>query len=73
MFFVIPLFLFLKKKKEMNNYWLFVLYFVTIFPVLYIIYKESNVYGGWRHTLFIVPSFSGLAAICVHFLKNISN
>jgi tetratricopeptide (TPR) repeat protein len=32
------------------------LYFTSLFPVAYIIYKASNVYGGWRHVMFIYPS-----------------
>lgn len=71
-FFVITFLFFFRKKKELNNFWLFTLYFITIFPVLYIIYQESNVYGGWRHTLFIYPSFAGIAAIGVNEIKNLS-
>ena len=29
--------------------------FTSVFPVLYIIYKKSNVYDGWRHTMFVYP------------------
>lgn len=71
-FFIITFIFFLRKKKEINNFWLFTLYFITIFPVLYIIYKESNVYGGWRHSLFIYPTFAGIAAIGVNEVKNLS-
>ncbi len=71
-FFVLTFLFFFRKKKEIHNYWLFTLYFVTIFPILYIIYRESNVYGGWRHTLFIYPSFAGIAAIGIYEVKNLS-
>jgi tetratricopeptide (TPR) repeat protein len=71
-FFFVPLILFFRKNKNIHSFWLFTLYFITIFPVLYIIYKESNVYGGWRHSLFIYPGFAALAAIGVNSLKNIS-
>ena len=36
--------------------------FITIFPLAYIIYKQSNVYHAWRHVLFIFPSASVMAA-----------
>ncbi|MGC9341773.1 MAG: hypothetical protein ACP5E3_03660, partial [Bacteroidales bacterium] len=72
LFFFVPAFLFFRKNKNIHSFWIFTLYFITIFPVLYIIYKESNVYGGWRHTLFIYTGFAALAAIGVNFLKNIS-
>jgi tetratricopeptide (TPR) repeat protein len=34
-----------------------------VFPVFYIIIKESNVYGGWRHVSFVFPGIAILAAI----------
>lgn len=38
------------------------LLFSIVFPLIYIIAKESNVYGGWRHILFIYPPMAILAA-----------
>jgi tetratricopeptide (TPR) repeat protein len=49
--------------KKINGTMLFILVFCCVFPVLYIIYKKSNVYGGWRHVLFIYPFLVMLAAI----------
>lgn len=72
LFFIMPLFLFFRKNKTTASFWIFTLYFITIFPVLYIIYRESNVYGGWRHTLFIYTGFAALAALGVNSIKNIS-
>ncbi|TCO08243.1 tetratricopeptide repeat protein [Natronoflexus pectinivorans] len=47
--------------------------FTIFFPLLYIIFKESNVYGGWRHVLFIYPPMVVLSAIGIsrlwQFLK----
>lgn len=71
LFFLASFSLFLGKKKEIKDFWLFLLFFATLFPVLYIIYKESNVYGGWRHTLFIYPGFAGLAALTVARIRYI--
>lgn len=36
--------------------------FTFAFPLAYIIYKESALYNGWRHLLFIYPSLVVLAA-----------
>ena len=49
--------------KFRNNAKAPILYFIifaTVFPVVYIIYKNSVVYHAWRHILFIAP---GLAII----------
>lgn len=47
---------------------LFALYFTIIFPVFWIIYKESNVYGGWRHLYFIYPPMVILAGTSFSYL-----
>jgi len=54
-------------KKE-DASWYFILLFVSVFPVVYIIAKESNVYGGWRHVSFVYPGMAILAAIGAHTL-----
>lgn len=41
--------------KRINPQILFITFFAFFFPVFYIIYKHSNVYGGWRHVLFTYP------------------
>jgi tetratricopeptide (TPR) repeat protein len=38
----------------------------------YIIYKESNVYGAWRHLLFIYPPMVVLAAIGIQSILNLT-
>ncbi len=42
--------------------------FITVFPVAYIIYKESNVYHAWRHVLFIFPGAAIMAAYGLNVL-----
>ena len=41
--------------KRINPQILFIVFFSLFFPTFYIIYKHSNVYGGWRHVLFTYP------------------
>ena len=44
------------------------LIFSVLFPVIFVIYDKSNLYGSWRHFLFIYPSIILLAAIGFSFL-----
>jgi len=50
------------------------LVFSILFPVIFVIYEKSNLYGSWRHFLFIYPSIILLAAIgfssLFKYLKN---
>lgn len=48
------------------------LVFVTFVPVFYAIYKHSKLYNGWRHFLFIYPSFAVLAALGWEFVFQIA-
>ena len=45
------------KPKQLNN-GLFLLFFAAVFPVLYIYIQKSNVYGGLRHVLFVIPALT---------------
>ncbi len=49
------LFLIFTKGILKSRRWVFVFFlFITfIFPLLFVIYRESNLYGAWRHLLFI--------------------
>ena len=42
-------------KKEINRSILIGMFFVIFFPLLFIVIKSSNLYGGARHLLFIYP------------------
>lgn len=44
--------------------------FALVFPVAYIFYKGSNVYGGLRHVLFILPVIAVLGALGFRLLLN---
>ena len=45
-------------RKTFNGYFLFMLLFVSLFPISYIIYKHSALLNGWRHSYF---TYTGLA------------
>jgi len=49
--------------KENNLFKYGFLIFSIVFPVVFVIYEKSNLYGSWRHFLFIYPSIVLLAAI----------
>ena len=51
----------LLKRYYPTGVWLAV--FATVFPLAYIIYKDSILHDGWRHLNFVYPSLIGLAAL----------
>lgn len=53
--------LFTTQKRE-NHFPLILLLFTAFFPVVYVIYKESNLYDGWRHLLFVYAPFVVVSA-----------
>lgn len=63
-----------KISQKTGPLYTFIIVFAFIFPVWYIIYQKSNVYGGWRHVLFIYPFLVAAAAMgfdaIVEFFKN---
>lgn len=50
-------------RKKYDSSLLIILAFTIVFPIAYIIYKESALYNSWRHILFVLPSTAILAAI----------
>ena len=42
------------------------LLFSILFPVLFVILKSANLYGAWRHFIFVYPGIVILAAIGLH-------
>ncbi len=50
-------------KNKKDYFWSFLIFFTFFFPIFWIIYQKSNVYGGWRHAMFTYPTmvvFAGL-------------
>ena len=69
-FFLVPLFIAIGTKDTVHAFWIFLLYFTSLFPVVYIIYKGSNVYGGWRHVLFIYPPLVTLTSTGIIWVRD---
>ena len=65
---LIAFFVLINKMKKQYSTWYFMLLFVSVFPIIYIIAKESNVYGGWRHVMFIFPGLTIISALGVNEL-----
>jgi len=48
--------------KHRNSIKIFALIFTVIFPILYVVFRNSTLYDGMRHLLFVYPPFIVLAA-----------
>ncbi|HEY5511881.1 MAG TPA: tetratricopeptide repeat protein [Prolixibacteraceae bacterium] len=48
-------------KKDFLKYAMLIL--TILFPIAFVIYEKSNLYGSWRHFLFIYPGMVVLASI----------
>jgi tetratricopeptide (TPR) repeat protein len=42
-------------NKGLRSPQMFFLFFAAFFPILYVIYKKSALYDGWRHLFFVYP------------------
>ncbi|MCB9260946.1 MAG: hypothetical protein H6607_01020 [Flavobacteriales bacterium] len=51
------------KFKNYKKWTMAMLVFAIVFPVAYIIYKDSALYNSWRHVLFVLPGLVVLAAV----------
>ncbi|HZL12115.1 MAG TPA: tetratricopeptide repeat protein [Prolixibacteraceae bacterium] len=45
---------------------LFMLGFTILFPIIFVILKKSNLYGSWRHFLFVYPGIILISALGIH-------
>ena len=60
---------FMNTKKNYSSgqklqLWLIV--FTIVFPIAFVILKQSNLYGAWRHFLFVYPGIILIAALGIH-------
>jgi tetratricopeptide (TPR) repeat protein len=58
-------------RKFLKPVFVFFLFFAVLFPMSYVIYKESNVYGGWRHIMFVFPPMVVIAGITLESVARI--
>lgn len=42
--------------------------FSILFPVVFVVLKQSNLYGSWRHFLFVYPGIVLISALGIHAL-----
>lgn len=49
--------------KRYNTLAVSLVYFAAIFPIIYVIYKNSILHDGWRHLMFVYPSMAVIAAL----------
>jgi len=66
--FFLSIFSFPWLSKKHGGISLVLLLFVTIFPLAYIMFKESALYDGWRQLLFIYPPVLVLGALSFEYL-----
>jgi tetratricopeptide (TPR) repeat protein len=59
----------LNTKKNFNKaqkFQLLLLAFTILFPLIFVILKNSNLYGSWRHFLFVYPGIILISALGIH-------
>jgi len=57
------LFFVLLWKNKQNYFWYFIIFFAFFFPIFWLAYTGANVYGGWRHALFVYPPMVVMAGL----------
>ena len=58
-------------RKTFNGYFLFMVLFVSLFPIFYIIYKKSALLNGWRHSYFTYTGIAVFSAVTFEALFRI--
>jgi Flp pilus assembly protein TadD len=59
--------------KKFNQTAVFIALFASIFPVCYVIWKDSNMYNNWRHILFVYPAMILTATLFFTYLYEFLN
>ena len=49
--------------KRYNTIAVLLAYFAAVFPIFYVIYKNSILHDGWRHLMFVYPSMVVITAL----------
>ena len=62
------------RKNNMGYFWALILFISFGFPILYTIYLHSNLYNGWRHSLYVYPPLVVMAGLgfnkAIDFITN---
>jgi tetratricopeptide (TPR) repeat protein len=61
------------KRKELKLPVVLMTAFALVFPIAYIIYKDSALYNSWRHVLFVLPSILILSGLGWDLLLSFKN
>lgn len=62
-----------KLFREIHPLKLGILIFTVLFPPVFVIFKHANLYGAWRHFIFIYPGLVLLSALGLSCLFSILN
>lgn len=57
--------------QRYNPLWVILVFFAGIFPIFYIIYKDSVIHDGWRHLTFAYPPLAVAAGLFWNELKQL--
>ncbi|MBI9064469.1 MAG: hypothetical protein JEZ14_20960 [Marinilabiliaceae bacterium] len=63
LFFKTPLLFAIRRKDYQVKKLIFFILFLIFFPLIYATFRQSNLYGGCRHFLFIYPLMAVMAAV----------
>lgn len=61
-------FIFKKSFSTDQKQQLLLVVFTIVFPIVFVLIKQSNLYGSWRHFLFVYPGLILLAGLGFHAL-----
>ena len=61
-------FIFNKSFSTDQKQQLLLVIFTIIFPIVFVLIKQSNLYGSWRHFLFVYPGLILISALGFHAL-----
>ena len=55
-----------KNYSSTQKLQMLLLVFTIVFPIVFVLLKQSNLYGAWRHFLFVYPGIILIAALGIH-------
>ena len=65
---------FIDWKKNKSIFPLILYLFPFLFPIIYLLLKDANLYNGWRHEMFLYPSFIVFGVVGFsYFIEELKN